>query len=58
MRKVDEYVDFVVQDCPILGRKEVRHYLLNNNIKGYENNINNEGFRKGFAGGRKFRRKV
>lgn len=28
MRMVSKgYVDYVVQDCPILGKKVVRHYL-------------------------------
>ena len=26
-KKIKKFVEYVVQDCPILGRKVVRHYL-------------------------------
>lgn len=29
-KKNDKYVEYVVQDCPILGKKIVRHYLESN----------------------------
>ena len=29
-KKKEKYVDYVIQDCPILGKKIVRHYLESN----------------------------